>query len=440
MNSEPLPSGSRFTPSIDFGLAKLTVKGASLGDAGVYTCSATNALGTATTSGTVKVIGEAGSVLSGTQHPSGQSGLASINEVEKKAVSGTLPHAEDDVEMKGEAPRFVVPLSAETRVEGAKLRLECEVEPKNDADLKVTWELNGAPLEMGSRVRAECEFGRATLEVDGASARDRGVYACKAANAAGEAATFTTVDCEDDEPGLDLASKHPKGAEGLDALSRMEARGRLPDAEEAEEEAGEPPRFVTEFRDITAAENGTAFAEAMLEPKKDPNMRVEWRLNGEAVQESNRLRTISSFGMVVFELKSLREGDFGEYTCTATNRHGAAQSGFRMTEAKETDARAPRFTSQLRDVVDLVDGQSVHLGGHSVLLLLQKSSMIYLISSFMNHESMIVALKKASHLASNYQPAPSKKVMGHAYAQCHGSKSNSIKSTSNTGMLVCAHQ
>ena len=407
MNSEPLPSGSRFTPSIDFGLAKLTVKGASLGDAGVYTCSATNALGTATTSGTVKVVGEAGSVLSGTQHPSGQSGLASINEVEKKAVSGTLPDgAEDEVEMKGTAPRFVVPLAAETRVEGAKLRLECEVEPKNDADLKVTWELNGAPLEMGSRVRAECEFGRATLEVDGASARDRGVYACKAANAAGEAATFTTVDCEDDGPGLDLASKHPKGAEGLDALSRMEARGRLPDAEEAKEEAGEPPRFVTEFRDITAAENGTAFAEAMLEPKKDANMRVEWRLNGEAVQESNRLRTINSFGMVVFELKSLREGDFGEYTCTATNRHGAAQSGFRMTEAKETDARAPRFTSQLRDVVDLVDGQSVHLGGHSVLLLFQESSMTFITYDYDN------CLEK-HHISRQYQP----NLMGFVYAK-----------------------
>ena len=51
-------------------------------------------------------------------------------------------------------------------------------------------------------------------------------------------------------------------------------------------------------------------------------MKTEWRLNGELVQESTRLRTINSFGMVIFELKSLRESDYGEYTCTATNRHG----------------------------------------------------------------------------------------------------------------------
>ena len=287
-NSEPLPSGTRFTPSIDFGVAKLTVKCAAATDAGVYTCSAANALGTATTSGTVKVSGDEG-IISGTQHPSGQSGLASINEVEQKAatsVSGQLPTASEAVEMTGSAPRFVVPLEADTKVASARLRLECEVEPKNDDRLTVKWFHNGAPLEMGSRVRAQCEFGRVTLEVDGVSARDRGVYACKAANALGEAATFTTVDCEDDGPGLDLTSKHPKGEEGLDALSKMEARGRLPDEEEAGDEAGAPPRFVTEFRDVAAAENGTAFAEAMLEPKKDPNMKMEWRLNGEVVQAS----------------------------------------------------------------------------------------------------------------------------------------------------------
>ena len=293
LNSEPLPSGSRFTPSIDFGVVKLTVKSASAADAGVYTCSASNALGTATTSGTVKVSGDDGDVVSGTQHPSGQSGLASINEVERKAatsVSGQLPTAAEDEDgglgMKGSAPRFVVPLEADTKVDGAasRLRLECEVEPRGDDRLAVNWFHNGAPLEMGSRVRAQCEFGRVTLEVDGVSARDRGVYACKASNAFGEAATFTTVDCEDDGPGLDLTSKHPKGEEGLDALCKMEARGRLPDAEEAEDEAGAPPRFVTEFRDVTAAENGTAFAEAMLEPKKDANMKIEWRLNEEMMQ------------------------------------------------------------------------------------------------------------------------------------------------------------
>ena len=374
LNSEPLPSGSRFTPSIDFGVVKLTVKGASTGDAGVYTCNATNALGAATTSGTVKVSPDDGNVMSGTQHPSGQSGLASINEVEK-AVAGKLPATSEDVEMTGTAPKFVVPLHAETKALGGKFKLECEVEPRKDDKLAVNWFHNGAPLEMGSRVRAECEFGRVTLEVEGVSARDRGVYACKASNAFGEATTFTTVECEDDGTGLDLTSKHPKGIEGLDALSKMEARSQLPDTEDAEDESGAPPRFVTDFKDVTAAENGTAYAEAMLEPKKDSNMRTEWRLNGETVQESNRLRTINSFGIVIFELKSLRERDFGDYTCTATNRRGTAQSGFRLTESKDSEAMKPRFTSQLRDVVDLVDGQSVHLGGDSVLL--QHSSMIF---------------------------------------------------------------
>ena len=139
-----------------------------------------------------------------------------------------LPDAEDTVEMKGSAPRFVVPLDAETKVEGARLRLECEVEPRGDDRLSVNWFHNGAPLEMGSRVRARCEFGKVTLEVDGVSARDRGVYACKASNAFGEAATFTTVDCDDDGPGLDLTSKHPKGPSTYDVRKMLGCFFTLP--------------------------------------------------------------------------------------------------------------------------------------------------------------------------------------------------------------------
>ncbi len=367
LNNAPIPSGSRFTPSFEFGTAKLTIKAASTADAGVYNCQASNALGTATTSGTIRVSSD-DVVMSGTQHPSGESGLESISKIEEekgsKSVSGKIQFggdAADNVQMTGSAPKFVVPLDANTAVEGANLKLHCEVEPKKDDKLRVNWYHNGTPLEMGSRVKAQFEFGSSTLEISDLSARDRGVYTCKASNLLGEATTFTTVDCREDASGLDLTSKHPRGKEGMDALTKMEAKGQLPDAQEEEDEAGSPPKFVTEFKDISAAENATAYTEATLEPKKDPNLKTEWRLNGEAMQESNRLSAFTAFGMCVFELKSLRESDFGEYTCVATNKHGTAQSSFRLTQTGSVDVNVPRFTSQLKDVVDLVDGRSVHL-------------------------------------------------------------------------------
>jgi titin len=342
----------------------LTIGSASASDAGVYTCQATNALGTATTSGTLHVKGD-DNIISGTQHPRGESGLERINQVEQKgnkSVSATLPDGqEEDVKMKGAVPEFVVPLEASTKVEGTTMELRCEVEPKKDDKLRVNWCHNGAPLEMGSRVKAQYEFGQVTLNISGVSARDRGVYTCKAVNQCGEAVTFTSVDCADDGPGLDLSSQHPRGKQAMDALAKMEAKGQLPDYEEVEDESGMPPNFITEFKDIRGAENGSAYAEAKLEPKKDPNLKTEWKLNGKSIQESTRLRTITSFGMVVFELKSLRESDFGEYTCTATNRHGVAQSGFRLEQTTASETKVPRFTSQLKDVLNLVDGQSVHM-------------------------------------------------------------------------------
>ncbi len=78
LNDKPLPSGSRFTPSCDFGRVSLEISSARDSDAGVYVCRASNALGQACSSGTLNVAVDNDGVASSTLHPAGMQGLQNV--------------------------------------------------------------------------------------------------------------------------------------------------------------------------------------------------------------------------------------------------------------------------------------------------------------------------------------------------------------------------
>ncbi len=260
-------------------------------DAGVFVCHATNAMGEAFTSGTLNVVLDGSGVASSTLHPAGLEGLQNIQDADSKAEGKafTLPDAKDEVEgfpkpYFTEALRETLELSEEEQ----KLRLECVVEPKKDPRLKVEWYHNGLPLKSGSRVETKFEFGKAELVISDVKVADRGVYTCKARNAAGEAVTFVAVAAEADESGLDVSTKHPSGEEGLKALSDAEKKVsmELGDDEEEQKVATEAPHFVEEFQNQVLSEGSSAYCEAILLPKNDPTMKIEWSLNGKALKES----------------------------------------------------------------------------------------------------------------------------------------------------------
>ena len=99
-----MSSGTRIVPTADFGVIALDIQGVQKSDAGVVTCIASNQAGQATTSGTLKV-NLTGDMISATQHPAGQSGLANINKVD--GTSMTLqPLSDQDEEMNFEKPIF----------------------------------------------------------------------------------------------------------------------------------------------------------------------------------------------------------------------------------------------------------------------------------------------------------------------------------------------
>jgi hypothetical protein len=108
-------------------------------------------------------------------------------------------------------PVFTSQLPTQVQVDqNGILHLECNVEPKEDPKLNLNWYHNGLPLSSASRIKANNDFGFVTLDISDMSARDEGVYTCKAINQAGEAVVFTTVECGDKSQ-LDLDTKHPKG-------------------------------------------------------------------------------------------------------------------------------------------------------------------------------------------------------------------------------------
>lgn len=57
MNGKPLTQGARFKSTYDFGYVSLDILGAYPEDSGIYTCKATNAKGSATTSGSLRCTG-----------------------------------------------------------------------------------------------------------------------------------------------------------------------------------------------------------------------------------------------------------------------------------------------------------------------------------------------------------------------------------------------
>lgn len=88
-----------------------------------------------------------------------------------------------------------------------------------------------------------------------------------------------------------------------------------------------PPTFT---KHLTNAENvvegSHVFIEAQVEPRADPNLRIEWFKNGMSLTTGARIRTTFDFGLVTLSVNGARPDDSGIYTCRAVNLLGEAVS------------------------------------------------------------------------------------------------------------------
>lgn len=359
VNGKPLPVGSRFKPTYDFGYVALDITHAYAEDSGIYTCKATNKIGMASTSGSLRCVGTQTMYLD-TQHPQGPAGLQAVDDAEG-ILQGKSKPPPGKPEMVYPAPQWVIPTEPEFHLtEAQPLHLEGQVEPKEDPNLKIEWYFNGKILQHGSRFKMTSDFGFVTLDLTDVYERDQGIYTCKAYNKFGEAFTSTTVHCTGKESIIEK-SQHPKGTEGLEKIQNLEDSLRKPEDQSKEPEHGQAPRFTSKFNDINDIREGEiAHFEASLIPTGDQTMVVEWFHNEKSLDASHRFRTVYAFGMVVLEVLGTKVEDSGKYTCRATNNWGEAEISCLLECTDKLSGQKPQFTTQIQSLVGLKDGQSAH--------------------------------------------------------------------------------
>ena len=379
-NNTPVEDSSRIQKAHDFGYVALDISHVRAEDEGIYMCKATNSLGEAVTTASIKMLSKANIQLD-SQHPEG---MRKIRELEE----GKAPQRGEQPDSVFDKPVFTVCLTGPSElVEGQNAHFECRVLPVGDPSLRFEWYVNGVELKMGSRFRTAHDFGYVTLDVSSVIQEDSGVYMCKAINRAGEA--VSTVAMKVRSRGSILGDAVQPQAWQKIQLKESELN-RAP-TEREDVQLSEPPRFIKNLvNQEMLAEGHNLHLEAQVEPKSDPNLRVEWYHNGVQLMTGSRVASNFDFGLVSLDISGLRAQDSGIYVCKAVNRQGEAVStctirveahGWLLGQAlrpealakiaelenvplreipdQETDFESPVFISHLNDI-ECAEGQTGH--------------------------------------------------------------------------------
>lgn len=380
-NGKPLQTGHRFRTAYDFGFASLDILTVYAEDSGEYTCRATNKLGQAQSSINLSVKSKS-SIIRDTQH---EGALQKIQHLEDDSRHRRVAHEDAVV---AEKPQFGRPLkSIENLPEGASAHLEATLTPVNDPTMKVEWFCNGRPIQTGHRFKTTYDFGFVALDILYAYAEDSGTYMCKATNAVGEAVTTAAVTVSA-KKGLYLDTLDEQRLKKIRDLENYER----PQKVEVEPEQQRPVFLTPLVSQEKLKEGDHTHLECRVEPINDPNMKIEWFINGVAIRAGHRFRTTHDFGYVALDVLYTYSEDSGTYMCKATNLVGEAVNTctvkvasrrsiilethhpdglekIRELEAQGHPARLeveepvpipPRFVTELRGTPEVYEGKTAH--------------------------------------------------------------------------------
>lgn len=388
-NGMTLTTGSRLKSTFDFGLVTLSINGLREDDTGIYTCKATNMLGEAVSTSSIK-IEDRHWLLGDTLHPES---LDRIGSLEQPKVS-----KQEQQEPVYESPVFITHLNNIVCKEADNIHFECNVEPSRDPTLKIEWFVNGKPLPTGARYKTTHDFGYVALDISHTYEEDSGIYTCKATNTKGSATTSGSLRCTGDV-NIHLQTQHPQGKAGLDAV--IDAEGALANkysrqTSGPEQEFDKPVWIVPFESELQLIEASSLHLEGQYEPKNDPNLKIEWYFNGKVLEHGSRFKMTNDFGFVTLDVTDVYERDSGIYTCKVFNKRGEAftsstinclskenliertqhpkgaeglekiqnlEDSLKKPEDKTDDAdtgRPPEFTSVFQDLLDINEGQIAH--------------------------------------------------------------------------------
>merc|ERR1719266_468866 len=132
---------------------------------------------------------------------------------------------------------------------------------------------------MGSRFKASQDFGFVTLDIAQCISEDSGMYTVTAKNFAGETSSSFAIHVGG-KGGVLGDTMHP---ESFKKLVELEAGKSRKTETLAEAGPNQPPVFMEQLKTIGAVTEGeNVHIDAKVEPTNDPNLRIDWELNGKA--------------------------------------------------------------------------------------------------------------------------------------------------------------
>jgi titin len=388
-NGIPITTGARIKSTFDFGLVGMSINNLRGDDSAIYTCKATNLLGEAVTTCTLKVE-DRHWLLGDSLHPEAMSHIAALETPRTGKIGSEEPVFE--------SPVFITHLNNVECKENDNVHFECNVEPSKDPTMQIEWFANGKPLPAGARYKTTYDFGFVSLDIIGAYAEDSGIYTCKATNNKGSASTSGSLKCTSGAT-MFFDTQHPQGKAGLEAVEGTERQ--IADKYKRQLSKGEkdfpaPIWIVSVEPEKRLGEAQPLHLEGQVEPKEDPNLKIEWYFNGKLLEHGSRFKFTNDFGFVTLDCTDVYERDQGIYTCKAYNRAGEAfttstiyctskegliektqhpkgteglgaiqdlEDSLRKSASgamEPEDGQAPRFTSEFTPIQNIIEGSVAH--------------------------------------------------------------------------------
>lgn len=314
INGNPIRASHRFRTTHDFGYVALDILHTYGEDSGTYMCKASNLLGEAVNTCTIKAVNRR-SIIFDTQHPDG---LEKIRELEAQDRPARLEVEEPVVT----PPKLVADLRGTTDLmEGQTAHFECQVEPIHDPNLRIEFYHNGKPLPSAARFHITFDFGYVALDIQHVVPEDAGEYSVKAINALGQCTSSLNMRVTAKE-NIILESQRP---EGLDKIRKLEEMQPFKRPEIPDPVTRQRPVFTQPLKNIDSIGEGqTAHFECRLIPVGDPTLKIEWFRNEKPLEDSSRITTTHDFGYVSMDITHVRDEDEGVYMCRASNPLGEA--------------------------------------------------------------------------------------------------------------------
>jgi titin len=142
-------------------------------------------------------------------------------------------------------------------------------------------------IDIFNRFRTTYDFGFVALDILYAYPEDSGTYTCQAANVMGETSTMSNLIVQG-KSGLVLDTMD---RDRLGQLRNLEQRETRTHGISEADSSGPitKPVFTTALNSVSnVPEQSNVHLECRLEPMNDPNLRVEWYVNGTAIKMGHR--------------------------------------------------------------------------------------------------------------------------------------------------------